>query len=142
MRSIDSFPTNTIKHLQYRVGRVFPFGATLTDGGVNFSIFSKEATGCTLLLYHRGMKKPFVEIPFPESFRIGDVYTMMVFGLDSTIRSRAFGLLRKRSCWIPMPRQYPAVMSGVLNRIRKIPSNTAVRSLWKITTGKVTNRWN
>ena len=83
MRSIDSFPTNTIKHLQYRVGRVFPFGATLTDGGVNFSIFSKEATGCTLLLYHRGMKKPFVEIPFPESFRIGDVYTMMVFGLDS-----------------------------------------------------------
>ena len=83
MRSIDSFPTNTIKHLQYRVGRVFPFGATLTDGGVNFSIFSKEATGCTLLLYHCGMKKPFVEIPFPESFRIGDVYTMMVFGLDS-----------------------------------------------------------
>ncbi len=82
MRSIDTFPTNQIGNLQYRVGRVFPFGATLTDGGVNFSIFSKEATSCTLLLYHHGMKEPFLEIPFPESFRVGDVYTMMVFGLD------------------------------------------------------------
>lgn len=82
MQRIDSFPTNRIKHLQYRVGRVFPFGATLMNGGVNFSIFSKEATGCTLLLYHHGMREPFVEIPFPESFRIGDVYTMLVFGID------------------------------------------------------------
>lgn len=82
MQLIDTFPTNKIKDLEYRVGRVFPFGATLTDGGVNFSIFSKEATGATLVLYHHGQKEPFVEIPFPEEFRIGDVYTMMVFGLD------------------------------------------------------------
>ena len=82
MQLIDTFPTNKIKNLEYRVGRVFPFGATLTDGGVNFSIFSKEATGATLVLYHHGQKEPFVEIPFPEEFRIGDVYTMMVFGLD------------------------------------------------------------
>ena len=74
MQSIDTFPTNRIKHLQYRVGRVFPFGASLVEGGgVNFSIFSKEATGCTLVLYHQGMKKPFVEIPFPDSFRVGNV---------------------------------------------------------------------
>lgn len=79
---IDTFPTNKIKNLEYRIGRVFPFGATLTDGGVNFSIFSKEATGCTLVLFHHGQKKPFVEIPFPEEFRIGNVYTMMVFGID------------------------------------------------------------
>jgi len=82
MRSIDSFPTDRIGDLQYRIGRVFPFGATLTDGGVNFSIFSKEATACTLLLYHHGMPEPFLEIPFPEKFRVGDVYTMMIFGLD------------------------------------------------------------
>ncbi len=83
MQSIDTFPTNRIKHLQYRVGRVFPFGASLVeDGGVNFSVFSKEATGCTLVLYHQGKKKPFAEIPFPESFRVGNVYTMLVFGLN------------------------------------------------------------
>ena len=82
MNLIDTFPTHKIKNLSYRVGRVFPFGATLIDGGVNFSIFSKEATGCTLVLFHHGQKKPFVEIPFPEEFRIGNVYSMMVFGID------------------------------------------------------------
>ena len=83
LRLIDTFPTNTIKGLQYRVGRVLPFGATLCeDGAVNFSIFSKEATSCTLVLYHHGQKKPFVEIPFPDNFRIGNVYTMMIYGID------------------------------------------------------------
>ena len=82
MKLIDTFPTNSINGLEYRVGRVFPFGATITDNGINFSIFSKEATGCTLVLYHHGQKEPFVEIPFPEEFRIGNVYTMMVFGLN------------------------------------------------------------
>ena len=82
MQLIDTFPTNRINDLEYRVGRVFPFGATVTDGGVNFSIFSKEARSCTLVLYHHGSDEPFVEIPFPEEFRIGDVYTMMVFGIN------------------------------------------------------------
>ena len=79
---IDTFPTNKIGDLEYRIGRVLPFGATIFENGVNFSIYSKEATGCTLVLYHHGKKKPFVEIPFPEEFRIGNVYTMMVFGIN------------------------------------------------------------
>ncbi|MCR5746652.1 MAG: glycogen debranching protein GlgX [Lachnospiraceae bacterium] len=83
MQLIDTFPTNKIKNLEYRVGRIFPFGATLnSDGGVNFSIFSKEATGCTLVLYKHGQKKSWVEIPFPEDFRIGNVYTMLVYGIN------------------------------------------------------------
>ena len=82
MKQIDTFPTKKIQDLEYGIGRVFPFGATITDGGVNFSIFSKEATSCTLVLYHHGQEKPFVEIPFPEEFRIGNVYSMMVFGLQ------------------------------------------------------------
>ena len=57
MRLIDTFPTNKIGDLEYCAGRVFPFGATIIDGGVNFSIFSKEATGCTLVLYHHGQKE-------------------------------------------------------------------------------------
>jgi len=83
MKLIDTFPTNTIKGLAYRVGRVFPFGASLCeDGAVNFSIFSKEATSCTLVLYRHGQEKPFVEIPFPDEFRIGNVYTMLIYGID------------------------------------------------------------
>ena len=83
MRLIDTFPTNEIKGFQYRIGRILPFGATLeADGGVNFSIYSKEATACTLVIFLHGQKKPLVEIPFPEHFRIGNVYTMRVYGIN------------------------------------------------------------
>jgi glycogen operon protein len=73
MQLIDSFHTQKIGDLEYRSGRIFPFGASIVDGGVNFSIFSKEAVSCTLVLYHHGQDKPFVEIPFPEEYRIGNV---------------------------------------------------------------------
>ena len=90
MKLIDTFPTNQKGSLKYRIGRVFPFGATLdAGGGVNFSIYSKEATSCTLVLFHHGQNKPFIEIPFPESFRIGNVYTMLVYGID--IESTEYG---------------------------------------------------
>ncbi len=81
MRAADSFPTDQIGDLSYCIGRPFPFGATLRDDGVNFSIFSKKATSCTLVLFHHGQDEPFAEIPFPESFRIGNVYSMLVFGI-------------------------------------------------------------
>ena len=83
MHRIDAFPTHRIGNLSYRAGQVFPFGATLMeDGAVNFSVYSKDADGCTLVLYHHSQPEPFAEIPFPESFRIGNVYTMLVFGLN------------------------------------------------------------
>ena len=82
MQFIDQLPTNRIGDLEYGPGHVLPFGATLMLNGVNFSIFSKEATSCTLVLYHHGQKEPFVEIPFPDAFRIGNVYSMMVYGLN------------------------------------------------------------
>ena len=82
MKSIDTFPTHSIGDLKYRVGRVFPFGAYVLDDGVNFSIFSKDAESCTLLLYHHGDREPYVEIPYPDEFRIGNVFTMMVFGIN------------------------------------------------------------
>lgn len=90
MKLIDTFPTDQKGSLKYRIGRVFPFGATLdAGGGVNFSIYSKEATSCTLVLFHHGQNKPFIEITFPESFRIGNVYTMLVYGID--IESTEYG---------------------------------------------------
>ena len=82
MLSVDSFPTHKIQDLEYRAGRVFPYGACIVGDAVNFSIFSKEATACSLVLFHHGAREPFVEIPFSEQFRIGDVYTMMVFGIN------------------------------------------------------------
>jgi len=57
-------------------------GATMLTDGVNFTAYSNGATSITLLLYKRGEIKPFVQIPFPESYRIGKVYSMIVFDLD------------------------------------------------------------
>ena len=82
MLFINQSPTQRIGDLEYGPGHVLPLGATLMFDGVNFSVFSKEATSCTLVLYHHGQKVPFQEIPFPDSFRIGHVYSMMVYGLN------------------------------------------------------------
>ena len=80
---LDSFPTHELCGVKYRCGHVQPFGATLmSDGTINFSVFSKEASSCELLLYHRGERDPFLVIPFPEDFRIVNVFSMMVFDLN------------------------------------------------------------
>ena len=65
-----------------RPGRPIPFGATFVPGGVNFSIFSSHATGCTLVLFDKGEPLPKARIPFPKEFRIGNVFSMTVFDLD------------------------------------------------------------
>ena len=82
MQRIDQFPTHMKDGIRYRPGQVFPFGASLVEGGVQFSIFSKEATSCTLVLFHHGQPEPFAELPFSPEFRIGDVYSMIVFDLN------------------------------------------------------------
>ena len=82
MIRIDSYPTHEYNGIQYRMGKVLPYGATIVPNGVNFSIFSKHATSCELVLFNKGEKEPYAIIPFPEEFRIGDVYSMIVFNLD------------------------------------------------------------
>lgn len=82
MERIDVHPTHTYEGYKLRCGKAFPFGANLVPGGINFSIFSSYATSCTLVLFEKQAKEPLVEIPFPEEFRIGNVYCMTVFDLD------------------------------------------------------------
>src|SRR4030042_2154485 len=79
---IDYYPTHEYQGFKIRPGRPIPFGATLVPSGVNFSIFSSTATSCTLVLFEKRAPKPMVEIPFPDEFRIGNVYCMIVFDLD------------------------------------------------------------
>ena len=62
----DEYPTTWYAGYGLRPGRVFPFGATFVQGGVNFSIYSSHATSCTLVLFQQGRPLPLVEIPFPE----------------------------------------------------------------------------
>ncbi|RPJ02257.1 MAG: glycogen debranching enzyme, partial [Chloroflexi bacterium] len=79
---IDIYPTHTHEGFQLRAGRQLPFGASAVPGGVNFSIYSSHATTCALVLFEKGAQKPLAEIPFPDEFRIGNVFAMIVFGLD------------------------------------------------------------
>jgi glycogen operon protein len=82
MIRIDSHPTHTQGTYKLRVGKPLPFGASITPEGVNFSVFSREATYCELVLFNKDEDAPIEVIPFPEEFRIGNVYTMIVFELD------------------------------------------------------------
>ncbi len=82
MERVDAYPTHDYQGYKLRPGKPFPFGTTFVPGGVNFSIYSSHATTCTLLLFDKGEAQPKVEIPFPHEFRIGDVFAMIVFGLD------------------------------------------------------------
>ncbi len=82
MDRVDAYPTHEHQGYKLRTGKAFPFGATFVPGGVNFSVFSSHATNCTLVLFEKGAAQPLVEIPFPDEFRIGNVYAMIVFGLD------------------------------------------------------------
>jgi len=82
-RRIDVYPTHRQGEFRLRPGRAFPFGATLVPGGVNFSVFSRHATSCTLVLFDKGSPEPMGEIVFPDSFRIGNVWCMIVFDVDA-----------------------------------------------------------
>ncbi|MGF1479640.1 MAG: glycogen debranching protein GlgX [Cyanophyceae cyanobacterium] len=79
---IDLYSTHQLGNFQVRPGKPFPFGATLVPDGINFSIFSACATACTLVLFEKGAAQPMAELPFPKEFRMGNVYSMVVFGLD------------------------------------------------------------
>ena len=82
MQRVDLFPTHEYDGLKLRTGRPYPFGATVIGNAVNFSVYSRYATDCTLVLFHNHEEEPFVEIPFFKEFKLGNVFSMMVFDLD------------------------------------------------------------
>ena len=74
-------PLDCINGFQVRPGFYEINGASALPEGVNFTIISHSATSCELLLFHRKEKKPYARIPFPKNYRVGNVYSMFVFGL-------------------------------------------------------------
>lgn len=82
MLRVDVFPTHQQDGIKFRRGKALPFGATIVPEGVNFSIFSRYAASYELLLFKKKERDPFVVIPFPEEFRIGNVFAMTIFDLD------------------------------------------------------------
>lgn len=79
---LDILPTDTYKQFKIRRGFFRLNGSTILPNGVNFSIYSAGATSCELVLFNRGAKEPFASIPYPENYRLGNVFAMIVFDLD------------------------------------------------------------
>ena len=75
-------PLDEIAGFDVRPGFYEINGATAIPGGVNFTVHSNNATAVELLLFHRTESEPYAVLPFPEHYRIGNVYSMVVFGLD------------------------------------------------------------
>ena len=75
-------PLDKVNGYEVRPGFYGINGTTALREGVNFTVSSLEAAGVELLLYHRGEKEPYAVLPFPKHYRIGSVYSMIVFGLD------------------------------------------------------------
>ena len=74
MAEIAGFPV--------RPGMFDTNGAVALPVGVNFTIPTHGGTSCELLLFHKGEEEPYAVLPFPEEYKIGDVYSMIVFDLN------------------------------------------------------------
>ena len=78
----ESSPMAEIAGFPVRPGIYNLNGATPLQNGVNFTIHTCGGTSCELLLFHRAQEEPFAVLPFPEAYKIGDVYSMIVYGLN------------------------------------------------------------
>ena len=75
-------PMDVINGFEVRPGMYEVNGATAIPCGVNFTVYSYGATSCELLLFKRMEAEPYAVLKFPENYKIGKVYSMIVFGLN------------------------------------------------------------
>lgn len=75
-------PIDVINGFSIRPGLYDENGTVVIPGGVSFTIHSQDATSIKLILFKREAKEPYAILPFPETYRVGNVYSMIVFGLD------------------------------------------------------------
>lgn len=74
-------PLDVVEGFKIRPGFFRMYGACVASNGVSFTINSHGATRCTLLLFKPQAPKPYARIPFPDAYRIGDTYSMLVFDI-------------------------------------------------------------
>ena len=75
-------PMDVINGFEVRPGMYEVNGATAIPCGVNFTVHSYGATSCELLLFKRMETEPYAVLKCPETYKIGKVYSMIVFGLN------------------------------------------------------------
>ena len=78
---VSIVPMGTIAGYQVRPGLFDTNGAIASEVGVNFTVHTQNGHSCELLLFHKGEEEPYAILPFPDEYKVGDVYSMIVFGL-------------------------------------------------------------
>ena len=81
-KEVSVNPMAEIDGFQVRPGMFDVNGATALPNGVSFTVHTHNGTSCELLLFHRGEEEPYAVLPFPEAYKIGDVYSMIVYDLN------------------------------------------------------------
>ena len=92
LNAVHMEPMDVVAGFEVRPGLYELNGATAIPVGVNFTIHSLGATSCELLLFHRMEDEPYAVLKFPDHYRIGNVYSMIVFGLHITDFEYAYRL--------------------------------------------------
>jgi isoamylase len=133
-------------------GFYFPSGATVTDAGVNFAVFSRHATGAELLLYESATSpEPFQVISlnpkthrsfffwhvFVEALPLGIHYTWRMFGPSDTASS-GFRFNPKKELIDPWA---TAVSDAFWNRRRASDMNDESRSSFRSVIAKSDYLW-
>jgi len=85
-------PMDEVDEFKIRPGFYLENGAVVIPGGVSFTVHSQNATSCKLLLFRPGNCDPYAIIPFPKNYRIGNVYSMIVLGLNIEEFEYAFSI--------------------------------------------------
>lgn len=74
------------KDFEISRGQPMPLGATLRRAGINFAVYSRNASAVSLVLFIPGEDKPLAEFPLdPRYNRTGDIWHLFVLGLDHEI---------------------------------------------------------
>ncbi len=92
MNAVHMVPMDEIAGFEVRPGLYELNGAVAIPVGVNFTIHSLGATSCELLLFRRMEDEPYAILKFPDHYRVGNVYSMIVFGLHITDFEYAYRL--------------------------------------------------
>lgn len=74
------------KDFEISRGHPQPLGATVMRNGINFALFSKNATDVTIVFFKADQKKPIAEFPLdPRYNRTGDIWHAFVKGFSLDI---------------------------------------------------------
>lgn len=85
-------PLDTVEGYKVRPGFYEINGATAIPGGISFTVHSHHAVSCELLLYHPEECSPYAVLKYPDNYKIGHVFSMIVFGLNMADFEYAFRL--------------------------------------------------